>query len=178
MKSLPFIKNAWKALTHWTDSRQLRQHEDKVLFILTLMIGAIVGLVVVAFIVLTENLGAQMYPAGGAAWRRIFIPIAGSLVTGFLILRYFPNARGSGIPQTKAALFLHAGVIKFRTVLGKFGCSSVSLASGIALGREGPSVQVGAGIVADSEPEKEYEETLNKASAIFSAIRLSEEGLR
>lgn len=146
MKSLPFIKNAWKALTHWTDSRQLRQHEDKVLFILTLMIGAIVGLVVVAFIVLTENLGSQMYPAGGAAWRRVFIPIAGSLVTGFLILRYFPNARGSGIPQTKTALFLHAGVIKLRTVLGKFGCSSVSLASGIALGREGPSVQVGAGI--------------------------------
>jgi CIC family chloride channel protein len=30
--------------------------------------------------------------------------------------------------------------------LGKFGCSSVSLASGTALGREGPSVQVGAGI--------------------------------
>jgi anthranilate synthase component 1 len=39
-------------------------------------------------------------------------------------------------------------------------------------------VQVGAGIVADSEPEKEYEETLNKAQAIFSAIRLAEEGLR
>ncbi len=33
-----------------------------------------------------------------------------------------------------------------RTVLGKFGCCSASLASGIALGREGPSVQVGAGI--------------------------------
>ena len=59
---------------------------------------------------------------------------------------FFPNARGSGIPQTKAALFLRDGYISLRTVLGKFGCCSASLASGIALGREGPSVQVGAGI--------------------------------
>ena len=75
----------------------------------------------------------------------MFIPLAGS-ITGFLLARYFPNARGSGIPQTKTALFIRDGYISFRTVVGKFGCLSVSLASGIALGREGPSVQVGAGI--------------------------------
>jgi anthranilate synthase component 1 len=39
-------------------------------------------------------------------------------------------------------------------------------------------VQAGAGIVADSVPEKEYEETLNKAQAIFKAIQQAEEGLR
>jgi chloride channel protein, CIC family len=87
-----------------------------------------------------------MYPAGGSPWRRLVIPVAGSLITGFLLNRYFPNARGSGIPQTKTALFINGGIIRFRTVLGKFMCSSISLASGIALGREGPSVQVGAGI--------------------------------
>src|SRR5215471_16400666 len=125
---------------------QGHQHEEKVLLVLTLIIGAIVGLVVVAFIVLTENLGARLYPAGGAAWRRVLIPVFGALSTGFLLFRYFPNARGSGIPQTKAALFLRDGFISMRTVLGKFGLCSVSLASGIALGREGPSVQVGAGI--------------------------------
>jgi CIC family chloride channel protein len=122
------------------------RHEDKVLLVLTLVIGAVVGLVVVAFIVLTENLGSKMYPAGGPAWRRVFVPVAGALSTGFLLSRYFPNARGSGIPQTKTALFLRDGFISFRTVLGKFGLCSVSLASGIALGREGPSVHVGAGI--------------------------------
>ncbi len=146
MMSLAIAKKAWDTMTHWADVQHLRQHEDKVFLALTLMIGAIVGLVVVAFIVLTENLGARMYPAGGAAWRRILVPVVGALVTGYLLKRYFPNARGSGIPQTKTALFLQDGVIRFRTVLGKFGCSSVSLASGIALGREGPSVQVGAGI--------------------------------
>jgi chloride channel protein, CIC family len=121
-------------------------HEDKILLVLTLVIGAVVGLVVVAFILLTENLGARLYPAGGAAWRRLLIPVAGALGTGFLLFRYFPNARGSGIPQTKTALFIRDGFISFRTVAGKFSLCSVSLASGIALGREGPSVQVGAGI--------------------------------
>ncbi|MEO8372444.1 MAG: chloride channel protein, partial [Candidatus Solibacter sp.] len=121
-------------------------HEDKILLILTLIIGGIVGLAVVLFIYVTENLGGRLYPPGSPAWRRVLIPISGSLLSGFLLFRYFPNARGSGIPQTKAALFLHDGYISFRTVLGKFGLCSISLASGIALGREGPSVHVGAGI--------------------------------
>ncbi len=133
-------------LKTWTDAEWLRQHEDKVLLTLTLIIGAAVGLVIVAFILLTEDLGALMYPVGSAAWRRVLIPVLGSMVTGFLLRRYFPNARGSGIPQTKAALFIHGGYIRLRTVLGKFCCSAVSLASGIALGREGPSVHLGAGI--------------------------------
>jgi CIC family chloride channel protein len=121
-------------------------YEDKLLLVLTLIIGAVVGLVVVAFIVVTERLGARLYPPGGAAWRRVLIPVTGSLLSGFLLYRYFPGARGSGIPQTKVALFLRDGYISLRTVLGKFGLCSFSLASGIALGREGPSVQVGAGL--------------------------------
>jgi H+/Cl- antiporter ClcA len=137
----------WRSrLAHWTRGEALLQHEDKILLLLTLIIGAVVGLVVAAFIFVTENLGARMYPAGGAAWRRVLIPTGGALITGYLLSRFFTNARGSGIPQTKAALFLREGFISLRTVLGKFGCCSASLASGIALGREGPSVQVGAGI--------------------------------
>src|SRR5262249_51221919 len=46
----------------------------------------------------------------------------------------------------KFALFINDGRISLRTVIGKFFCCSLSLASGIALGREGPSVQIGAGI--------------------------------
>jgi len=38
-------------------------------------------------------------------------------------------------------------------------------------------IQVGAGVVADSDPQKEFEETLNKAQAIFQSIRQAEEGL-
>ena len=128
------------------DPRLLRQHEQKLFLVLTLLIGAIVGLVVAAFIVVTENLGARLYPANGAPWRRLVTPVFGAVFTGILLRKYFPSARGSGIPQTKAALFLNDGVILFRTLIGRFGLSSVSLASGLSLGREGPSVQLGAGV--------------------------------
>src|SRR5579863_185209 len=128
----------------WT--RRFPDREDRISIALSFVIGAIVGLVVVAFILLTGRLAARMYPPGGAAWRRILVPTAGSLVSGYLLYRYFPDARGSGIPQTKFAIFIHNGYISLKTVIGKFVCCSISLASGIALGREGPSVQIGAGI--------------------------------
>ena len=142
----PPYENWRSRLGHWSKTDALLQYEDKILLLLTLIIGALVGLVIAAFIYVTEDLGARMYPAGGAAWRRVLLPTGGAFFTGYLLWRFFPNARGSGIPQTKAALFLRDGYITIRTVLGKFGCCSASLASGIALGREGPSVQVGAGI--------------------------------
>jgi chloride channel protein, CIC family len=123
-----------------------RDREAQLTIFLSLVIGVSVGLVVVAFILLTGKLGARLHPDTGAAWRRVAIPTIGSLVTGFLLVRYFPDARGSGIPQTKYALFINNGYISFRTVIGKFVCCAASLASGIALGREGPSAQIGAGI--------------------------------
>ena len=135
----------------WNASSQqwqgvLREREEQVFLALTLVVGALVGLAVVAFILLTERFGTKLYPPGGMGLRRLLVPIAGSLGMGYLLYRYFPNARGSGVPQTKAALYARKGVISLRTVFGKFFCTSATLASGIPLGREGPAVQVGAGI--------------------------------
>ncbi len=135
----------------WDSSSQqwasfLRNREEQVFLILALLIGALVGMVVVAFILLTERFGARLYPAGGAAWRRLLVPVGGSALMGYLLYRFFPDARGSGVPQTKAALYARGGRISLGTVFGKFFCTSTTLASGIPLGREGPAVQVGAGI--------------------------------
>src|SRR6266704_735829 len=137
--------NWWKTpLLHRVG--KLQQREDQIFLVLALVIGALTGLAVVAFILLTERMGMRLYPVGGAPWRRLLFPVVGSLGIGYLLFRYFPEARGSGVPQTKAALFAREGRITLRTVLGKFFCTSATLASGIPLGREGPAVQVGAGI--------------------------------
>src|SRR5438445_9587872 len=134
----------------WTPSQRwaalVKHREEQVFLVVTLLIGALVGMAVVAFIVLTERFGARIDAAVAPAWRRLFVPIVGSLSMGFLLYKYFPDARGSGVPQTKAALFARGGIISLRTVVGKFFCTSATLASGVPLGREGPSVQVGAGI--------------------------------
>jgi len=138
-------RTLWKtALLH--SVAKLQPREDQIFLVLALVIGALTGLAVVAFIVLTERVGMRLYPVGGAPWRRLLFPVVGSLAIGYLLFRYFPYARGSGVPQTKAALYAREGRITLRTVLGKFFCTSATLASGIPLGREGPSVQVGAGI--------------------------------
>ena len=139
-------KLSWwrRPLSHWFPP--IREREEQLFLVLTIVIGAMTGLAVVGFILLTERLGMRLYPVGSPAWRRVLIPILGSLGMGYLLFRYFPDARGSGVPQTKAALFARDGKITFDTVLGKFFCTSATLASGIPLGREGPSVQVGGGI--------------------------------
>src|SRR5258708_5870177 len=136
----------WRKISSWQWTALLQEREDQVFLVLTLVIGALVGLIVVAFILLTERSSMRLYPAGGAAWRRLLVPMVGSLGTGYLLFRYFPDARGSGVPQTKAALYAREGRITLGTVFGKFFCTSATLASGIPLGREGPAVQVGAGI--------------------------------
>ncbi len=140
----------------------LRRKETHLALVLSLLIGALVGLVVVAFILLTGRLAAHMYPPGSAGWRRILVPTLGAAVTGWLLYRYFPLARGSGIPQTRAAVFIYDGRISLRSVVGKFVCCSTSLASGIALGREGPSVYIGSGL----------------ASVVARRLRLSKEQVK
>src|SRR6184192_758417 len=90
---------------------KLQQREDQVFLSLALVIGALTGAVVVAFILLTERMGMRLYPVGGAPSRRLFFPVVGSLGIGYLLYRYFPNARGSGVPQTKAALYAREGRI-------------------------------------------------------------------
>src|SRR5437773_8496268 len=139
------VRGWWRVSSQqWTAI--LREREEQVFLVLTLVIGALVGLAVVAFILLTERFGARLYPAAGMGLRRLLVPVAGSLGMGYLLYRYFPDARGSGVPQTKAALYAREGHSSLGTVIGKFFCTSATLASGIPLGREGPAVQVGAGI--------------------------------
>src|SRR6266481_9813132 len=103
----------------WTPSQRwaalLKQREEQVFLLVTLLIGALVGATVVAFIVLTERFGARIDAAVAPAWRRLVVPIVGSLSMGFLLFKYFPDARGSGVPQTKAALYARGGFIYLRT---------------------------------------------------------------
>ena len=121
----------------------VRSHAE---IVFALAIAVATSLTIVAFLVMTQHVGARLFPPASSPWMRLIVPVAGSLVAGFLLVRFFPDARGSGIPQTKAALVARQGYIAFRTTAGKFLCCTISLASGISLGREGPSVQIGAGI--------------------------------
>lgn len=157
----PGIGPAASRAAGWLASRELLRHPGFFTG-LTLGIGALVGGVVVAFIVVTERLAEAVVhgPTLGAA--RFAAPVAAALAAGFLMHRWFGDARGSGIPQTKAALVARDGRIPFRVPFGKFLCGALTLGSGIPLGREGPSAQIGAGI----------------ASSVGEALRLDAEKRR
>jgi len=90
--------------------------------------------------------GCADVSGGGAAWRRVVIPIIAPSLAASCSFDIFRMPAAAASRKTKFAIFINDGYISLKTVLGKFLCCSVSLASGIALGREGPSVQIGAGI--------------------------------
>ena len=56
-----------------------QQREDHVFLVLALVIGALTGLAVEAFILLTQREGIRLYPAGSDRWRRGLFPVVGSL---------------------------------------------------------------------------------------------------
>jgi CIC family chloride channel protein len=62
--------------------RRIRRNEEQLFLVLTLVIGVVVGLTIVAFVVLTERVGLRLYPVGAQPWRRLFMPLVGSVLTG------------------------------------------------------------------------------------------------
>ncbi len=88
----------------------------------------------------------------GHPWLPYIIAPAG-LTIAFLATQFvFPGAQGSGIPQTIAALHMHDDamvdrVLSMRIAVGKVLLTLLGLASGASIGREGPTVQVGASLM-------------------------------
>ena len=102
------------------------------------------------FTVAIEQTSHRLFGLAPSRLRLFAIPPLLSLVTGFLLAKVFPDVRGSGVPQTEAAFRLSGGVIPGRVPLGKFITGVLCIGSGHSMGREGPSVQIGAGLASVS----------------------------
>ena len=76
--------------------------------------------------------------------RLLLAPTLAGLVIAVLVIHVFRLARGSGVNQTKAALYIYNGYIPFRTAIGKFITAALAIGSGQSLGPEDPSLQIGA----------------------------------
>lgn len=156
-----FAASAWRRIRttfrlwrlYWLRAElQLVPNEAQRLFALTMIIGVSCGLAAVAFhlaIGLAERtLIDRATAAPGASWIAwtIVTPTLGGLVAGALLEHVFPAARGSGIPQVKAAFALRGRSVRFRDSVGKFLLGAAQIGSGASLGREGPTVQICAGV--------------------------------
>jgi chloride channel protein, CIC family len=122
--------------------------EPQLFLILALLIGVFAGLLIVCFRIAIEMahvhlLGSALQPSPARLF--LVLPLAGLLIAVFVDL-VSPAIRGSGVNQTKAAVYIYDGYIAFRTVLGKFIASALAIGSGQSLGPEDPSLHMGAGL--------------------------------
>jgi CIC family chloride channel protein len=137
------------AWMHWHASRELWGlvfREDRFFLVLSVFIGILSGLAVVCFRFAID--WARLYLLGTGVVltpaRLLLAPSLAGLVIAVLVIHLFPQTRGSGVNQTKAALFIYNGYIPFRTAIGKFITAALAIGSGHSLGPEDPSLQIGA----------------------------------
>jgi len=117
-------------------------------------VGVAAGLVCVAFRWLLETgetartaLIEHLHRAGPEwLWVPVVLAAAGGGLAVWAVRSYAPEAAGSGIPQIKEVLTHLHPMRALRILLVKFIGGSVAIASGFALGREGPSVQLGGAV--------------------------------
>ena len=125
-----------------------RLQEPHLFLLLAILIGIFSGLAVVCFRVAIEwtrllLLGPALEPSFP---RVVLVPALAGLVVAAAVVLVFPMARGSGVQQTKAAVYISNGFIPFRTVIAKFLTCALAIGGGHSLGPEDPSLQIGAGL--------------------------------
>ena len=153
-------------MTHGETSRTSRSIRDKLaalvlrlvpterqrLLALTILSGGLCGLAAVAFHVGIDKASVLLIDRAASAphhswiYLTILTPALGGLVAGLGLRYWAPGAVGSGIPQVKLAYAREAGRVPMRDAIGKFVLAVIQIGSGASLGREGPTVQICAGI--------------------------------
>jgi len=113
------------------------------LFLLSVLVGCISGLGAVLFRNVIKIFKILFFH--DLSFLPLFlIPAIGGLIVGIIIKMGAPQARGHGVPEVLEAVLLKSGIIKLKVAITKILASSISIASGGSVGREGPIVQIGS----------------------------------
>ena len=106
----------------------------------------------------TDASNAFIRCIAGHAWLAFLITPALTVLALFLTRRWFTGSEGSGIPQVIAALHaprteentLMRRLFGVRVIVGKIATSLLGLLGGLTIGREGPTVHIGAAVMAET----------------------------
>ncbi|MDH3636881.1 MAG: chloride channel protein [Gammaproteobacteria bacterium] len=113
--------------------------------------GLASGAVIILFRILVENVQAGFLPTGRpeayeelSTLYRFLIPLAGGIVIGILLQLVPAAARQVGVVHVMERLEYHQGRLPFKNALVQFVGAALSIISGHSVGREGPSIHLGA----------------------------------
>jgi chloride channel protein, CIC family len=131
-----------------------RHERRRRLFPRVLLLGLLVGLVASLFragVERAEELRTEwieaLRPQGVVGFLELVAVCAAlAAMAVFLVRRFEPTASGSGIPHLKAVLHRLRPLAGFRLIGVKFFGGLGAIAAGFALGREGPTIQMGGAL--------------------------------
>lgn len=135
--------SAYNILNHWYNTKSL-------IILECLMLGVFVGFIVVLYRFLLEFVSGLI---DKYIFANIMNPYYIPLVIAFLLISAFlvntmlskqPLISGSGIPQVKGYIFRQIKMPWLSILVNKFMAGVLCIGSGLSLGREGPSIQLGA----------------------------------
>ena len=118
----------------------------------TFVAGGACGILAVMFhtaiLAVDRRLISAAQSASGWSWIpwTLAIPTLGGLIAGLALSFAFPAARGSGIPQVKAAYAVQTERVRLRDGAAKFAITALQVGAGASLGREGPTVHMCAAL--------------------------------
>jgi len=141
-------------MTAFFSAKRLRLHsartQRRLIFLLG---GVVVGAAAVVLAILADD-AQRVFAAIIHRWRyaSLLVTPLGICLSAWLTQRVFPNSQGSGIPQAIAARHLQSqrargSLVSIRIAIGKILLTLFGLLCGASIGREGPTVQVGASIM-------------------------------
>ena len=111
------------------------------------LVAAGAALLFHALTVWIERNTIERFEAMGATWfiiGSLASVVVGSLLASFLIAKFAPTTAGGGVLPVKLAFWKEFGVLTKREAVVKLLASSLTLGSGVSMGPEGPSLQIGA----------------------------------
>ncbi len=145
-----------KIITIFNESMaQFRSTEHIFMVIVAVIIGVLGGLGAVGIQYLIKFFSQLLWGTGDLDleylkqvpfYLKIVIPTGGAFLVGLIVYFFAPEAKGHGVPEVMEAIALRDGRIRPRVAVAKLFASSICIASGGSVGREGPVIQIGSSI--------------------------------
>ncbi len=149
-KQSPIFSGWSRRLSNRLDQTDLP--ESAIIILTALVVGVGAGLGAVIFRRLIDGIQTLSFVTIAgilkpiSPFQYILIPAGGGLIVGLLIFYFAREAKGHGVPEVMEAVALRGGRIRPRVAVVKALASSVCIATGGSVGREGPIAQIGSAI--------------------------------